>query len=432
MRDRRDRYGNPVTTRSTEAFETYCQGLDLFLAAQSGAIEKLTEATELDPQFALARAHLARALQIIAKPNEALEQMAKAQQHAQALTGEGADQQRNHIDIMAMLVRGKSPQVFERIKAHLKSYPRDVLMLQPCCGVFGLIGFSGRTDREQENLEFMAAFRKHYTEDWWFESQYAFALCETSELAEAEKINERAFAANPANANAVHHRAHIHYEIGEFDAGREQLNQWRATYPRDALLHCHLAWHDALWALAANDLERLWQIVEADISPDVTSAPPINVMTDLVAVLFRAQLAGVQCPQGLWEKASDYAARCFPKPGISFADAHSVIAHSVIAHTNEAAHPSSTARADTASSLLDLQNATRGWASDSVAALTHAFSAFLNQDWGECLGKLEPAMTNHERLGGSRAQRDLLELTRATVQLRLGQQPESPRVQRFL
>jgi len=408
MRDRRDRYGNPVTTRSIEAFEAYCLGLDLFLAAQAGAIEKLTEATQLDPGFALARAHLARALQIIAKPAESKEQMTLAQQHAETLTGEGADQQKNHIDIMAMLVRGKSPEVFDRIKAHLKIYPRDVLMLQPCCGVFGLIGFSGRTDREQENLEFMAAFQKHYVGDWWFESQYAFALCETSELAEAEKVNERAFAAHPANANAVHHRAHIHYESGEFEAGREALNLWRSGYSRNGLLHCHLAWHDALWALAANDLDRLWEIVEADISPEVTSAPPINVMTDLVAVLFRAQLAGVQCPQGLWEKASAYAARCFPTPGISFADAHSVIAHSVIAHSKDATHPSSAGQTDTAS------------------------SSFLNQDWGECLGKLEPAMTNHERLGGSRAQRDLLELTRATVQLRLGQQPESPRVQRFL
>jgi len=432
MRDRRDRYGNPVTTRSTEAFDAYCQGLDLFLAAQAGAIEKLTEATELDPGFALARAHLARALQIIAKPAQAQEQMTLAQKHAETLTGEGAEQQRSHISIMALLVRGKSPQVFEQIKNHLKDYPRDVLMLQPCCGVFGLIGFSGRTDREQENVEFMAAFRKHYVGDWWFESQYAFALCETSKLVEAERLNEQAFAANPANANAVHHRAHIHYESGEFAAGRAQLNDWRGSYSRRGLLHCHLAWHDALWALAANDVERLWQIVEADISPEVTTAPPINVMTDLVAVLFRAQLAGVACPQGLWQKASEYAARCFPKPGISFADAHSVIAHSVIAHEKDAAHPSSAAAADTTSSLIDLQNTTLGWASDSVAALTHAFSAFLNQDWGECLGKLEPAMNNHERLGGSRAQRDLLELTRATVQLRLGQQPESPRVQRFL
>jgi len=432
MRDQRDRYGNPVSTTSIAAFEAYCEGLDLFLAAQAGAIEKLTEATELDPQFALARAHLARALQIIAKPDESKQQITLAQQHALALRGEGAEQQRNHIEIMAMLVRGKSPQLFDRIKDHLKIHPRDVLMLQPCCGVFGLIGFSGRTEREKENLDFMAGYRKHYVDDWWFESQYAFALCETSALAESEKLNERAFTANPANANAVHHRAHIHYEIGEFKAGREQLNLWRSSYPRSGLLHCHLAWHDALWALAANDLDRLWEIVEADISPEVTSAPPINVMTDLVAVLFRAQLAGVQCPQGLWEKASAYAARCFPKPGISFADAHSVIAHSVIAHTKDVDHPSSVIRADTASSLADLQNTTRGWASDSVTALTHAFSAFLNQDWGDCLGKLEPAMTNHERLGGSRAQRDLLELTRATVQLRLGQRPESPRVQRFL
>ena len=412
-----DRYGNVVTTSSRPAFDAYCEGVDLYLAAQAGALETLARACNLDPQFALAHAALARGLQSSARVKEARAHLALALEHADKLDRNKSAQEIDHISIVNLLLTGKSAKAFERIKTHTRSYPRDVMLVQPCCGVFGLIGFSGRTGREQENLDFMAALHRHYDGDWWFESQFAFAMCETGQLAQAESKNEAAFALNPNNANAVHHRAHIHYETGEFVLGRHALSDWRSGYSRDGILHCHLAWHDALWALAAEDPARLWEIVESDVLPGVASAPPINVMTDLVAILLRAELGGITPPARFWPIVSDYAQECFPRPGISFADAHSVIAYA-------------TTREEEA--IQGLQDSPRGWAGDLVASLALAFTAFAEQSWQRCLDELEPVMVGHERLGGSRAQRDLFELTYAYAQRKLGGHPESLRVQPFL
>lgn len=405
-----DRYGNSVTTTSSAAFDAYCAGVDLFLAAQAGGIEALVRATQLDPAFALAHADLARALQIAAQPKPAREHIAKAREHCGELTG----QELAHVQIMGHLLDGNSAGAFEQIKTHIADYPRDVLTVQPCCGVFGLIGFSGRLGREQENADFMAALQPSYQGDWWFESQYAFALCEIGQLDAAEALNEKAFAANPDNANAVHHRAHIHYETGEFDAGRSALAAWRKHYDRASILHCHLGWHEALWAIAAGEFAQVWQILAADIMPDVASAPPINIMTDMVALLLRAEMAGAETPPELWGIASEYAQSSFPRPGVSFADAHSAIAYT---------------RSGASDALAALQTAEKGWAADQVESLANGFAAFDERDWQQCADQFAPVMTSHERLGGSRAQRDLLELVYGHAQLQLGVQPASARLQ---
>jgi len=403
-----DRYGNNVTTVSTKALELYQKGIDLFLAAQPGGIEHLERAIAEDEGFAVAHADLARAMQIIARPKEARAMI----QRAVKLIGGTTAQEKAHVTIMDMLINGQSSAGYAEIKKHVLTYPRDVMMVLPCCGVFGLIGFSGREGREAENLAFMAPLAPHYVGDWWFESLYAFALCEVGQLTQAEALNEKAFAANPANANAVHHRAHIHYEAGETNAGRAALVEWRRTYSREGLLHCHLAWHDALWALAMGEAEQAWEIVRADVHPDVALAPPINVMTDLVAVLLRSEFAGQGRQQGLWDIAADYAALHFASPGLSFADAHAAIAYAV------------TARKD---KLDILRKTAKGTASDMVGTIAEAFGAFAEQDWQGTIDRLAPIMASHERLGGSRAQRDLLELTLAYALTKTGLVEEAER-----
>jgi len=292
------------------------------------------------------------------------------------------EQERSHVLVMQDLLAGQLDVAFAKISEHLKTWPRDVLMVLPCCGVFGLIGFSGRVGREQENPDFMTALKDHYAGDWWFGSQYAFALCETGDLAAAEKLNEAAFAANPTNANAVHHRAHIHYETGEFAAGHRALKTWRTTYDPASILHCHLAWHDALWSLADSDYEALWSTVRDCVLPEVASAPPLNVMTDLVSVLLRAELAGAPVDDALWTNVSEYALRCFPRAGLSFADAHAAIAYA-------------TTGAEEA--LLPLLEEPRGTAGDVVAQVAQAFVAFRRSDWSTFTTLLAPALTIHAR-----------------------------------
>ena len=63
---------------------------------------------------------------------------------------------------------------------------------------------------------------------------------------------------------------------------------------------------------------------------------------------------------------------------------------------------------DTASVAV-VRDGARGPAADMVAALAQAFDAFASGEDGAVVRHLTPLMATHERIGGSRAQRDLIE-----------------------
>jgi hypothetical protein len=52
---------------------------------------------------------------------------------------------------------------------------------------------------------------------------------------------------------AGHTLAHVYFETDDHDAGAGFLSGWLASYERTATYFCHLAWHLALFALAAGD-----------------------------------------------------------------------------------------------------------------------------------------------------------------------------------
>ena len=69
----------------------------------------------------------------------------------------------------------------------------------------------------------------------------------------------------------------------------------------------------------------------------------------------------------------------------------------------------------------------RGPAADIVRYLAEAFGAIADQDWAKANDFLTKALWDHARLGGSRAQRDLIEYASVGVLLRLGRHEEARR-----
>lgn len=404
-----DRYGNEVSTGSRSALDAYVEGVDLFLSAQAGAEAAFERAIAEDPSFALAHAALARHHQMYARPLEAMKAMISARELGAGFTV----REQAHIAIIGQLIDGNSPAAYDAIRAHAADYPRDLIALQPCAGVFSLIAFSGRVGREAETFAFFDNLRPALEKNWWFDTALAFALVELGRLGEAEPILERAYAANPANANAAHYKAHYHYEAGEHKEGLEFLRAWRAGYSRDGLMHCHISWHDALWALELGETDAAWKVIEEAVRPESAWGPPINVLTDMASFLLRAELAGEPRKEALWREISDYATIHFGKPGVSFADAHAALAHAMAGNDD---------------ALAALRETLAGTASDMVNALVDVFTAYAESDWQAVVNRLVPLMATHERLGGSHAQRDLLEFTLLHALLRLGKKEEATRL----
>jgi len=398
-----DRFDNGLTTASAQARDSYVAGVDLFLGANGGAIDAFERAVEHDRRFALARAH-----QVRGDGRSATTAIGEAE----ALAATATPREQGHIAVVSDLIAGNGAAAFDQLIRHTDQFPRDAMIVQPATGVFGLIGFSGRQQREAEQLAFMERLAPHYGDDWWFSGQYAFAEVEAGQIKSAEARIARSLDGNPRNANSAHIKAHIHYEQGEAGPGLAYLTDWAKDYERDGTLHCHVNWHLAIWNLEQGDTDRAFQILRNNVAPGSAWGPPLNVMTDAAAFLFRADLAGVPVDADLWRKVSDYAAAFFPNPGIAFADVHAALAHAMAGHGEP---------------LERIIHDAKGPAADVVAPVAEAFAAFAKGEYARTVGLLQPLMSQHERIGGSRAQRDLIEYTLLAAMLRLGRSDEAQR-----
>ena len=390
----KDRYGNDLSTNSQTAADLYIDAVDRFLAADSGVDTTFQRAIDEDENFALAHLALARSHQMRGDRERIGPSLQKARDAATGVTPREAAQ----IDAIGRLLEGQAGPAYELIRAHLMEYPRDVIMAQTCMGVFGLIGFSGLPGREFEQLAFTTSLAPHYGNDWWFLSQDAFAQIEAGQTARAETAIEQSLSINPRSAQGAHIRAHLYYENGEPAAGFDYLADWRREYPRDGLLHCHVAWHVALWALERRDEEMMWQIIDTDIKPGAGISPPLNVMTDTTAILFRAAMAGIDVALERWQEVSDFALAHFLEPGLAFADVHAALAHALAGNRDAVAKIISDAK---------------GPAGELVSTIARGFQAMASENWADANDHLTSAMADHARIGGSRAQRDLIEFTLA-------------------
>ena len=402
-----DQYGNALSTTSTAARDAYVEGVDLFLAAQAGVDDACDRALAEDPGFAMAHTAKARQAQMRGDRETLTQHLAEARA-AQNVTASEA----GHIHALGLLLEGKVPQAYTAIRAHLVDHPRDPLVTQTCVGVFGLIGFSGQPGREAEQLAFTSQLLPHYGDDWWFLGGHAFAQVEAGQTAKAAETIERSLEQRPENANSAHYKAHIHYEAGESQAGLDYMARWRDDHYADkqGLLHCHVSWHVALWALEQGDADRMWAEIDRNIRPGDGHGPAINLLTDTAAIYYRAEMAGVAVPAERWQAVSEFAAEFFPKPGIAFADVHAALAH---------------AMAGNCEALERIRAEARGPAGDLVSLLADAFGALAAQNWSQAATLLSRSMAGHERIGGSRAQRDLLEFALLNAMLKQGQAAEA-------
>jgi tetratricopeptide (TPR) repeat protein len=397
-----DHYGNTLTTSTGMVADFYDIGLRAFLGANYGAAEAFENCIGADPEFALGYAALARARMMAGDMAGARAAITEAER----LVAQATEREKSHVGCFALLISGQPDKARAAVRAHVQLWPRDALVAQMCTNIFGLIGFSGEVGREANLLAYTESLLPHYPGDWWMMSMQALSLCETGQTTASLDLMQQALELNPRNANGAHFLAHALYEDGRTDEGRAYLADWMPGYDRRSALHGHLSWHGALWALQDGDAEAMWAAVDAGVGPDTGHSLPINVLTDTAAICYRAQIAGLPVAPERWAQLSDYAAQYFPQTGQSFADMHAALAHAMAGQGARLAH---------------IAEGAKGFAGDLVRPVARAFVAMAREDWAGALDEMVPVMAQNERLGGSRAQRDLLELAYVNVLMRLGQ-----------
>jgi tetratricopeptide (TPR) repeat protein len=394
-----DRYGLDLSTASRTAADAYIEAVEHILAAAEGADGALDRALAADPGFALAHAARARHLAIHGRATEAREAAARGQTLA---TG-ASRREKQHAQAIALAVSGDLPTALEATRAHLADFPRDALVLSQATGVYSLIGFSGRPDRNALLLALLDGLARHYGEDWWFLTVHAFAHTEAGRPREGERLVRRSLDLYPRNAHGAHTLAHALYELGEDDAGASWVSDWLEGYDRAGVLHCHLSWHVALCELRQGRTDRARVIYDDAIRPGASLSPPLGGVADAAAFLWRYGLTGKGIAGLPWREVADHATRSFPRAGNAFVDFHCAVAFAGAGDVE--------ALDRRRSELRELEAAGRQPAGPVVAALVEAVGAFARGDWAAMIALIEPVADQIVRVGGSHAQRDLVEDT---------------------
>jgi tetratricopeptide (TPR) repeat protein len=411
-----DAYDLPLSTNSSVARDAYVVGCAAKLTMYPGAIEAFDRAIAADPDFAVA--HVAKAHALLERGNAPAARAAMPA--ANALAGNLPAREAGHVAFFDLLLAGEAEAALAALLAHLDAWPRDVLVLATTAFTNGLIGNCGRAGQKRMLLGLLERLAPSYGDDWWFTAHHGMALSENGQRQAARPKIDRSLAQNPKNPWAAHARAHLCYEEGDPDTACAFLASWLPTYPRGGALYSHLSWHLALGHLEAGDFAAARGLFDDAFAPDVHSGPPRGKLNDGVAFLWRSELAGQPRDAAAWRTMHEFAASAFPHAGLAFSDMHVAVARAVAG--DDGALAASNAQID------ELARSGRYPSGPLVPAVSRGFAAFERQDFAAAIDALAPVVGELERIGGSRAQLDLVEFTLLGAYLAAGSADEVRRM----
>ena len=392
-----DRFGQPVTAANARAVALNDDAVGLMFALQPGAEALVDAALAADPGFALAHCTKARALMQAGETEAGLEWARRGRNLATPLSV----RERQHAAIVCHALHGESARALALLRRHAEAFPRDPVPLSFAVGVYGLLGFGGFADFLQQQVALLEGVAPAWgAEDWWFQAALGWAYVEAGEAARGIPMLDRALASSPNNANAVHGRLHGYYEQGAAAEGAAFVDAWLPSYNRGALLHGHLSWHRALFALQAGDGEHALAIYRDAVGPAGSQALPMFTVIDGAALLFRAELHGAAWPRALRRELAAFALARYPRPGVPFLNIHLAMAAAVAGDQARLGQ----VQADVATLLA----AGRQPSGPVVAVICNAIAAFSHGDFEQAAALVGKALPDATRLGGSGAQRDAL------------------------
>jgi tetratricopeptide (TPR) repeat protein len=404
-----DRYGLTLSTSSPTAAAHFQDGMDRLLAYSPGAEAAFAAALQADERLAVAHAGVALVALVQGDAAGARAATGRARESAAGATR----RERQHVEALSALVAGETTRGLALVDEHVAEFPRDALLVNQAGSA---IGFAGRPDREHHRMAFMERLAPAYGDDWWYQSALAFTYHEVDRYEESRRLSEQSLRQYPANANASHNLAHIHFETLDTDAGAAFLEDWLARYDRGASFHCHLAWHLAMFELHRGRYARALEIFQRDV---VAAVNPRLAMIDGSALLWRFRLDDQPQPPEHWRSLASLAERV-SRPGFVFGEVHAVLAYA--------------ASGDTAAlgRLIDGLRAldARGHPVAGTVALPMALgvAAFVAGDRAGALKHFEPVEYQFHRVGGSHAQWELFEETMVVCYLELERHDDALRL----
>lgn len=393
-----DQFGLPLSTHAAAA-ASFRGGLGRVITVRAKAAEAFARATELDPGFALGHAALALLGHECGADVDVARELADAQR---SVRERGDERERSFVEMVSRRIEtpaarpdGTSPGD-EALIAHLDRFPGDAFALAVAVPT---IAFSGIGDIDGSLARRLVEGTAHaYDGHWFHTSLLSFVRQEQGRIDEAGELARAALAAEPASGHAVHALAHVHYESGDHHTGRDWLDGWIGAQGRGAVHRAHFSWHVALHELALDDAAAVRRRWYAQLAPGQVNG--VRALVDSGSLLWRARMSQNWTGRVPVDGVLDAVAReLVERPSTAFTALHGAVAL--------------TAAGDLPA-LRRLRNHAAGADQvqrEVVVPLCSALEAVLEEEWSTAAQGLRALLPSLRRVGGSAAQREVVEET---------------------
>jgi tetratricopeptide (TPR) repeat protein len=404
-----DAQGHYLSGATAEAAATFDRAVRAFNLVHGDAVGLFDEAREAAPDFAMAHLGKAWVFTIANDPGLRLEAAALVETARPLPLNE---REQAHLAALSHLVDGTRAVAVKVLDRHLMRYPFDLVAHQGAALTDGFLGrFHWVRDRSARALPFWSKDQPGYGT---LLAMHGFGAEEAGDYALAEDESREAAEFEPLSFWPHHTVAHVMEMTGRPEDGlgwmaaREKL--WSGPGHMNEV---HIWWHKALFHLELGQYDAALALYDGPMR--ATQRPVALSLTNATALLWRLDTLGCDIGERWLEQAEMWQAHADGKC-LVFADIHAAMAE--LRSGQEAlAERRLAAMRETAASTVEAAGLYRTVGIPIVEGL----AAFHRGDYGKAVELLLPVRFDLWQIGGSHAQRDVVNWTLTEAAIRAGQ-----------
>jgi tetratricopeptide (TPR) repeat protein len=372
----------------------------------------LKQALARDPGFALGGAAIA-ALYMIGGFRGDHPEVVQALRAAEPAMRGASERERRHFAAANAWAKGRTSQAIADWEAILVNHPTDALALRLAQDAYFFLGRSVAIRDCAARV--LPAWERGNPLASFILGLYAFGLEETGDLKRAEEFGREALAGNPCDAWATHALAHVMETANRHDEGVAFLKSTREHWGPAHFMAGHNGWHLALFLIEQGRFDEVLADYDRFSAPKLAADATLD-RVDAAALLWRLELAGVDVGNRWAAVASRWMAHVDDHV-LAFNDLHCAFA---------AARSPDPGDVKRFRDSLDAYGRLGSGDNSQVTAeigrqLIDGVLAFAGGDAARAVEAILPVRFEVARIGGSHAQRDIVNLTLIAAAERSGQ-----------
>ena len=404
-----DAQGHYLSGATAEAAATYDQAVRAFNLVHGDSIGLFEEACEAAPDFPMA--YLGKAWVFTVANDPGLRNQAAALvETARPLPMNEREQA--HFAALSHLVQGGRAAAVAVLDRHLMHYPFDLVAHQGAALTDGFLGrFHWVRDRSARALPFWSTDQLGYGT---LLAIHAFGLEEAGDYPRAEDQSRAAAELEPLSFWPHHTVAHVMEMTGRPEDGLGWMAAREALWSTPGHMNqVHIWWHKALFHLELGQYDEALALYDGPMR--ATQRPVALSLTNATALLWRLDTLGYDIGERWRELAALWRGHADGKC-LVFGDIHAAMAE-LRSGEASALERRLAAMHETAASGLEAAGLYRTVGIPIVEGL----AAFHRGAYAEAVELLLPVRFDLWQIGGSHAQRDVVDWTLTEAAVRAGQ-----------